>query len=457
MLLFRLISTLVFLATLAGPVALSAHADDSAVRVGQSDSIAYSRVFNAILTEAGIEADFVVAPHGRKRRMFVDGVIVIDCCASPVWRQAPGEAEVQLFSDAFYHSPEHYVFRKGHARVIETPEALKSMRVAIVRGFNYQFAPFFGDTIEVRDMEDVLDLLVAGRADVGMINQQDFHRRMRLKPRPLELGAEHFVADLRVRVHKDRADLLPRINTAIATLMESGRIRQILEDSEGPMHDPIVPERIRLKVGESDSMGFRNAWHAILAEANIEPEFVSVPVERKRRMFVEGAILLDCCAAPIWRVRPAELETQRWSDTFYLTREQFVFLKGKARRIEEPEDLKALRVATVGGFDYQDRAFFGVEVPGRNIEDVLKLLKAERADVGIISNVDFLALSQAMPDSFELGEVRVRAQQKVRVHKSVEHLLPRINAAITRLNSDGRLIEFLENQSIAPIEDASPR
>jgi ABC-type amino acid transport substrate-binding protein len=456
MLLFRLISFLVFLSALPGAAALSARAGDAPVRVGQSDSIAYSRVFNAILTEAGIEADFVVAPHGRKRRMFIDGVIVIDCCAAPVWRQAPGEADVQLFSDAFYHSPEHYVFRKGLARVIETPEALKSMRVAIVRGFNYQFSSSFGDTIEVRDMEDVLDLLVAGRADVGMINQQDFHRRMRLKPRPLELGAEHFVADLRVRVHKDRADLLPRVNAAIARLQASGQIKKILEDSEGPMRDPIVPERLRLKVGESDSVGFRNAWHAILAEANIEPEFVDVPAERKRRMFVEGTIVLDCCAAPIWRVRPAEVAVQRWSDTFYLTREQFVFLRGKRRDISEPEDLRALRIATVGGFDYQDRAFFGTEVSGRNIADVLKLLKAERADVGIISNVDFLALNQAMPDSFELGEVRVRAQQKVRLHKSVEHLLPRINAAITRLNSDGRLIELLENQMVAPFEDPSP-
>jgi ABC-type amino acid transport substrate-binding protein len=455
MLLFRLICVLVSLAVCFGPAALPAHASDAPVRVGQSDSIAYSRVFNAILTEAGIEADFLVAPHSRKRRMFIDGIIVVDCCASPVWRREPGEAEVQLFSDTFFHSPEHYVFRQGKVRPIDTPEVLKTIRVAKVRGFNYQDGAYFGETIEVRDMEDALDLLVAGRADVSMINEQDFRRRMRLKPRPLELGAERFVADLRVRVHKDRADLLPRINTAIAVLQQNGEIEKILDDSGGPMHEPIVPERIRLKVGESDGIGFRAAWHAILAEANIEPEFVSVPVERKRRLFVDGAIVLDCCAAPIWRVRPAEVAAQRWSDTFYLTREQFVFLDGQRRDISEAEDLRALRVATVGGFDYQDRPFFGVEVPGRNIKDVLKLLQAGRADVGIISNVDFLALSQAMPDSFELGEVRVRAQQKVRLHKSVAHLLPRINAAITRLNSDGRLIELLENQMVAPLKDPS--
>ncbi|WP_262690794.1 type 2 periplasmic-binding domain-containing protein [Kordiimonas aestuarii] len=417
------------------------------MRVGQSDSIAYSRVFAAILTEAGISAEFVAAPHGRKRRMFLDGVIAIDCCASPIWRQAPGEAEVQLFSDAFHHSPEHYVFRKGQVVDIAKPEVLRTLRVAKVRGFNYQDERFFGETIAVRDMEDVLDMLVAGRADVGMINRQDFYRRMRLKPRPLELGKAHFIADLRLRVHKDHAALLPKINAAITHLRQAGRIAEILKDAEEQRMVKEADEPVSLKVGQSDSVGFQAAWRAILDEANISSSFVSVPPERKRRLFIEGGILLDCCAASVWRDRPAEIEVQRWSETFYLTREQYVFPNGKAKPIDVPEDLKLLRVATVGGFEYQDRAFFGVEVPGRNIEDVLKLLLAGRADVGIISNVDFIALTQWTPNSFELGDVRIRAQQKVRVHRSVAHLLPRINAAITRLNSDGRLITLLERQT----------
>lgn len=116
------------------------------------------------------------------------------------------------------------------------------------------------------------------------------------------------------------------------------------------------------------------------------------------------------------------------------------------KEIDQPEDLLALRVATIAGFDYQDRSFFGVEVPGRNMEEVLKLIAAGRADVGIISNVDFLSVSHKVPAKFVLGDVRVRAQQKVRVHQSVAYLLPRINAAITRLNQEGRLIELLEKQ-----------
>ena len=386
--------------------------------------------------------------------MFVDGVIAVDCCTAPIWRQDPEEEAVQLFSDVFHYSPEHYVFKKGHRVAIPIPDALAGLRVAIVRGFNYQFEDKFGETVAVRDMEDVLDMLVAERADVAMINQQDFYRRMRLKPRPLELGDTHFIADLRVRVHKDHAALLPAINAAIARLKQNGRIAALLQDVLGVSEVPGTAavtaagplRRVMLTVGQSDSVGFHAAWRAILEEAGIDATFISVPPERKRRLFVEGAILLDCCAAPIWRVRPQEVAVQRWSETFYLTREQYVFLKGQVVDIADQEMLATMRVATVAGFEYQDRAYFGVEVPGRNLGDVLKLLFAGRADVGIISNVDFIALTKATPDRFELGGVRVRAQQKVRVHRMVDYLLPRINDAITRLNSDGRLIELLENQ-----------
>lgn len=88
--------------------------------------------------------------------------------------------------------------------------------------------------------------------------------------------------------------------------------------------------------------------------------------------------------------------------------------------------------------------FFGVAVEGRDLSDVLKLLAADRADVGIISNVDFYTMTKDQPDTFELGGIRIRAQQKIRVHRTQAHLLPRINAAITRLNRDGILVELLE-------------
>jgi len=406
------------------------------LKVGQSNSIEYSRVWAAILNDAGIRADFVIASNDKKRRMFTRGAIQLDCCVSPVWRQRPSEQAVQLFSDVFYRSPEYLVFPEGHVQKVDKPQDLKRFRVAAIRGFSYTYAKYFGTVIECRDMDDMLDTLAAGKADVGVINIDDYHRRMRENPRAVELGQRAFVADLRVQVRKTRADLLPGINAAIARLKARGRIEAILNDLEA--------DNLRVRVGQSDSSGFHAVWSAILRTADIEPEFIDAPQERKRRLFTEGVILLDCCAAPLWRTRPQEQATQLWSDTFYVTREQFVFVRGKERDVSTPAALGKLRVAVVRGFDYRDQDQFGLKVPGRNVEDVLTLLAAGRADVGIISNVDFNALMQRQPGPLVRGPVRVRAEQKIRVNKAAASLLPRINAAIHKLKAEGRITALLE-------------
>lgn len=209
----------------------------------------------------------------------------------------------------------------------------------------------------------------------------------------------------------------------------------------------LVVSNAPIHAGQSDSVGFQTVWREILTEANINFRFTDAPRARKRRLFVQGRIKLDCCAAPIWRTRPEEIETQRWSETFYVTREQFLFRKDEAFPVASNEDLKKLRVATVRGFEYRDSSHFGVNVAGRDLPDTFRLLHARRADVGIISNVDFYALAHQFPGAYMLGPVRVRAPQKIRAHKDVAHLLPQINEAIRRLNDKGRIIAILEGSN----------
>jgi hypothetical protein len=208
--------------------------------------------------------------------------------------------------------------------------------------------------------------------------------------------------------------------------------------------NPIAAQESVIAAGESDSEGFQTVWREILSEANIEARYIAVPSERKRRLFVRGKLLLDCCAAPIWRDRPQEIETQLWSETFYITGEHFLFSAGTIHDVSTPEKLTSLRVATVRGFQYQDRGFFGANVAGVDIEDVFRLVAAGRADVGIVSNVDFYLLAPQLPGNFALGPLRLEAPQKVRVHKSMAHLLPKINAAIQRLKARGRIKAILE-------------
>lgn len=414
-------------------------AEQPALVAAQSDSLEYTRVWEAILAEAGLTPEMVALPTMEKRRLFVAGKIHLDCCAAPIWRDVPEERSVQLFTDIIADSPEYYVFRAGQAVRITDAGVLGTLRFAVVRGFTYDGIDRFGSVLAVRDMDEMLEAVATGQADTGIININDFNRRMRAHAWPLELGDIHYIADLRARVHRDHAALVPRLNAAIARLKSSGRIRSILSDRSA--------DNIRVRVGQSDSVGFQAAWRAILQEAGIDPEYVVAPHERKRRLFVDGALLMDCCAAPIWRTRPDEVAIQIWSDTFYVTREQFVFARGRVVDVSTPEALARLRVAVVRGFDYLDQDKFGARIPGRDVADVLKLIEAGRADTGIISNVDFHMLVKDQPDRFVLGPVRVAAEQKVRLHVNAGGLVARINDAIARLKADGTLVRLLEGEA----------
>jgi ABC-type amino acid transport substrate-binding protein len=424
---------------LVSAVGLPSFANEE-VKAGQSDSIEFDRVWSAILTEAGLEAEIISAPHERKREMFIKGDIVLDCCAIPEWRQRPAEQATQLFSDVFFQSAEHYVFRRGHA--VDPVENAAKLRFVKVKGFVYDLKAQFGTVIEVHDIEEVLDHVASGEADIAIVNRQDYERRLRLKPRPLELGPVHTVADLRVRVHKSRADLLPALNEAIATLRTKGRVADILKETDAEKAGRGEYVGV-LMVGRSDTMGTQRMWREILAETGVKAVFVNAPQARKRRMFASGRILLDCCAAPIWRTRDEEVAVQSWSDVFYTSREIWVFRKGETFPVATAEDRGKLRVAAVQGFDFHDQESFGIRVPGQDIDDTLRLLAAGRADAAILGALDYDVRIGANSTLFEQGPVRVEVGLSVRAHKNVVHLLPQINAAIARLRESGRIKEII--------------
>lgn len=197
------------------------------IRVGQTDSIEFDKLYEAILTEAGINFEMVVVPTARKRRMFADGKILIDCCTAIEWRKRPKEIAVQLHSKPFFHSAEHYFFKTGSNVEIASHQDLKQYRLAIVRGFTYRNEESFGAVLKTTNIDEMMILVALGRAHVGLINPYDFNRRLASNPRPLRLGGQHEASPLRIRVHNSRADLLPRINAVIETFLSDGTIEKL--------------------------------------------------------------------------------------------------------------------------------------------------------------------------------------------------------------------------------------
>lgn len=227
-----LVSLLVGMA-LTAPTSPYAFASESAeetppLRVAKSDSYGYSRAWTAVLNEADIVYEKIAVPQKRKRRLFVEGAYILDCCITPLWRNRPEEHAVQLFTAPLHQATIHYIFKKGQIVTIENPQQLRSMRVATIIGFNYLHDDLFGTTLPVGTVDATFQLVESGRANLTIISKNDFLQHMAIKPRPLELGGIHNRVPIVARVHKSRADLLPRLNAAIARLQENGDLQALM-------------------------------------------------------------------------------------------------------------------------------------------------------------------------------------------------------------------------------------
>ncbi|WP_417458814.1 substrate-binding periplasmic protein [Kordiimonas sp.] len=205
---------------------------EGVVRAGQASTAPNAPIWEAILKEAGIDVVFSPLPAKRKRRSFIEGYLLLDCCHPPMYRDTPEEKATHLFTDPIYFAQAYYVFRKGEVVPIKDGSDLTSLRVAGIRGFDYMWQDQFGDRIDGRDHTDILTLLEMHRADVGIITGLQFRFEMAKRRWPMELGNVMASGYLHASVHVTRPDLLPKINAAIARMKADGRLDKLLLLSE---------------------------------------------------------------------------------------------------------------------------------------------------------------------------------------------------------------------------------
>ncbi len=191
----------------------------------------YILVWRAILADAGIPFKNIDVLQGRRRRMFVEGFLTLDCCFSPEWRNRLEEQKTQLFTDSIVTTEIRYIFKKGHVVAIQSPADLNALRIARVRGFNYTLEDYFTHSIPAQSIGDALRLVEVGRADLTQASRIQFEFEMARSNRDLEIGGVANYVNLHGRVHISRAELLPRLNAAIVRMKKDGRIQKILKDA----------------------------------------------------------------------------------------------------------------------------------------------------------------------------------------------------------------------------------
>lgn len=188
------------------------------------DESVFQPAWHLILEEAGLNPRYVDVTQSEARQLFAKGDLMVTCCTIPSWRQRPEEQSVQLFTKPFFYIVNHLVFHKDRVLSVTDPNDLRHLKVATVRGYTFEDEVKFGDIIYGDRLEDALMLVVEGKADLSIANNQEFHGQQRRNPLPIVMGPAQAEYGLRARVHHDRGDLVDRLNETIDRLRKNGKL-----------------------------------------------------------------------------------------------------------------------------------------------------------------------------------------------------------------------------------------
>jgi polar amino acid transport system substrate-binding protein len=179
-------------------------------------------------------------PPLRAQKHFREAVVQLECCVSMAWRSAPEQVEVTLWSEPLLSTEEVLIFPSGRPFPFSRLQDLQGRVISTVRGYGYAGSQYFTR----RDSPNSIALLnsvARGRAEAGIIDRLELtslissHPEIRALPARVELGPVVSHSELRMRLHRSRAELLKPLNAAISRLREDGTLAKITQRYAAPL------------------------------------------------------------------------------------------------------------------------------------------------------------------------------------------------------------------------------
>ena len=191
-------------------------------------------IFRAILQRSGDTASIGLFPPPKLDALLNDGMLDVNIADAPAWNMLPEDEYV--FSDSYLDIHEYLYSLNVNAVNAEAPEDFTDKTLAMIEGYHYRaFNPFFEDgqiaVLKVPHNYGLLQALNQQDADAAFFDsrlfdyllacsgdsEDNYYRGMALKPE-----------GLRLKIHRSKAELLPRLNAAIAALKQDGTIDEIV-------------------------------------------------------------------------------------------------------------------------------------------------------------------------------------------------------------------------------------
>ena len=175
-------------------------------------------------------------PNKRALKFFDEGKIDIIVIDAALWND-PKNIPGMLFSDNLMSVNEYIYFRHDNFIDVKSSADLAGKTVSILNGYAYPSFDAAFDSglvkkVEVYREQSLLEILVRKRVDAIFMDSVAFDYntgRFGYDQALFKRGIQLSDAPLGIKVRRDKADILPRFNNAIAAMKADGTIGKIVK------------------------------------------------------------------------------------------------------------------------------------------------------------------------------------------------------------------------------------
>ena len=193
-------------------------------------------IFTDAVQRAGYEPVVVVMPHKRRNVIEWGRSIHVEPGVLPEWRRE--YEEVSVYTIPFVTTRDIVLAKKGVLEPATSVEDFHGKRLGVTLGYYYPdgFSEAFESSSIIRDDSpagpNLVQKLQLSRVHGAIMDKHEasyWISQLSLKSEDFEfVYTFSLVSELRMRLHPDKAHMLPALNAALQEMLQEGAIRKII-------------------------------------------------------------------------------------------------------------------------------------------------------------------------------------------------------------------------------------
>ena len=189
----------------------------------------YIDIIELLFSDTSYSLNYEFLPQARLRHWMEQGKLDIEPGIDKLWRQRTKEVENSVYTDVFMSSEEVYVFAPGSKFNVNDSSELEVRILCSVNGFNLVTDADLNSLLQTVTEENLLSMIEKKRCDYALLPWDIVKHWNKSHALTLEVSDVIKTYELRFRLNKKFANLVPHLNKKIADMKKSGQLQQILK------------------------------------------------------------------------------------------------------------------------------------------------------------------------------------------------------------------------------------